>query len=189
MAIINIVSYIILLSTFQPSYATRLGNFFIETVRKPFAAIAVASTFISSIPAFADSRDVGNMATSGFFFKDTLRISAFEDPKINGITLYLADFERPLTEKLAKDFFNDPSSSSLSCAQTGPINRNEILNKISSDPSGEEVFEENRNLFFKVFMCKNINLVSVYASIYAHVFIVRYCIYSSFDINILYMYV
>lgn len=162
-----IISLISFFTTFQTSYASRIGNIFMEKVRKPLAAIAVATTFIPSISAFGDSRDVGNMATSGFFFKDTLKISAFEDPKINGITLYLADFERPLTEKLAKDFFNDPSSSSLSCAQTGPINRNEVLSKISSDPSGEEVFEENRNLFFKVTLfC--IFYISMYVCMYIY---------------------
>lgn len=125
---------------------------YINILRKPVARILVAAAVASAFPleSFANTREVGNMATSGFIFKDTLKISAFEDPKIEGITLYLADFERPITEKLAKDFFNDPSSSSLSCAQTGPVNTIDITKKISTDASGEEVFEESKNLFFKV---------------------------------------
>jgi catabolite regulation protein CreA len=95
-------------------------------------------------------REVGSIATSGIIFKDTLKINAFNDPKVEGITIYLADFERPLTEKLAKDFFDDPSSTSLTCVQSGPIK----LGDIGRGKDGEEVFEENRNLFFKVFLTK-----------------------------------
>ena len=63
-----------------------------------------------------------------------LRFSpAFQDPKIEGITLYLADFERPINEKLAKDFFDDPSSTSLTCAR-GPAVK---VGDINKDPSGE----------------------------------------------------
>ena len=93
----------------------------------------------------ADSREVGSIATSGIFFKDTLKINAFNDPKVEGVVIYLADFERPLTEKLQKDFFNDPSSTALACAQSGPIK----VGDISMSAEGEEVFEANRNLFFK----------------------------------------
>ena len=145
------VTAIIFLFTSQASCSSPFKKILMEKFRKPFAAIAIASsTFLPAFSAYGGTRDVGIMATSGFIFKDTLRISAFEDPKIKGITLYLADFERPITDKLANDFFNEPSSSSLSCAQTGPINRNEVLSSISTDASGEEVFEESRNLFFKV---------------------------------------
>jgi catabolite regulation protein CreA len=38
-----------------------------------------------------------------------------------GITIYLSDFDRPITEKLGGDLFNDPASSSLTCVQTGPV--------------------------------------------------------------------
>jgi catabolite regulation protein CreA len=97
-------------------------------------------------PAFA-SREVGNIPATGLIFKDYLKISAFEDPKIKGVVLYLADFDRPLTEKLNKDFFEDPSSSSLACAQVGPV----VVSKdVNMKEEGEEVFEESRNLFFKV---------------------------------------
>eukprot|EP00601_Ochromonadales_sp_CCMP2298_P000458 CAMPEP_0173186116 /NCGR_PEP_ID=MMETSP1141-20130122/9951_1 /TAXON_ID=483371 /ORGANISM="non described non described, Strain CCMP2298" /LENGTH=179 /DNA_ID=CAMNT_0014109759 /DNA_START=105 /DNA_END=645 /DNA_ORIENTATION=+ len=96
-------------------------------------------------PAFA-SREVGNIPATGFVFKDYLKINAFSDPKVKGVELYVADFERPLTEKLGKDFFDDPSSSSLACAQVGPV---VVAKDMSTSPEGEEVFEESRNLFFK----------------------------------------
>jgi len=135
----------------------------ISRITKPLAVSALMTTLCFPMNSIAsDTREVGNMATSGFFFKDTLKISGFEDPKIDGITLYLADFERPINEKLAKDFFDDPSSSSLTCAQTGPIDREKIYKSVSLDPSGDEVFEESRNLFFKVsyIYILNKNLIS-----------------------------
>ena len=100
---------------------------------------------ISSVHA-AGTREIANVATSGIVFKDTLRISAFQDPKVSGVVLYLSDFDRPLTEKLAKDFFNDPSTASLACAKTGDVTFSKDIN-LSSE--GEEIFEESRNLFFK----------------------------------------
>ena len=97
-------------------------------------------------PTLADSRDVARIPTAGIIFKDTLKISAFKDPKVSGVTIYLSDFERPVTEKLGGDFFNDPSSSSLTCLQTGPI---KVADNIDKSDKGEEVFEESKNLFFK----------------------------------------
>lgn len=91
---------------------------------------------------------IGDIPTSGFIFRDSLKIMSFHDPKIPGITIYLADFDRPLSEKLTSNFFDDPSSTSLTCVQTGRVQIGS--NDVSLDASGEEVFEESRNLFFKV---------------------------------------
>lgn len=104
----------------------------------------LATTLVQ--PAHA-SREVGNIATSGIIFKDSLRINAFDDPKVSGVVLYLSDFDRPITDKLASNFFNDPSSSALTCARTGTMKFKE---DIYLGKDGEEVFEEARSLFFKV---------------------------------------
>ena len=81
-------------------------------------AAAIATTPIS--PAFADARVVGEIAASGLVFKDTLKVEAFLDPKVQGVQLYLSDFQRPVTEKLAKgDIFSDPSSGGLTCSHKG----------------------------------------------------------------------
>ena len=98
------------------------------------------------VPAVS-SREVGNVPATGLIFKDYLKVNAFEDPKVQGVELYLSDFSRPLTERLSKDFFSDPSTSSLACVQVGPIL---LSDSIKNDAEGEEVFEESRNLFFKV---------------------------------------
>jgi catabolite regulation protein CreA len=59
--------------------------------------------------------------------------AAFQDPKVEGVTIYLADFERPINEKLAKNFFDDPTSTSLTCARGTNIK----VGDISKDLQGE----------------------------------------------------
>lgn len=82
-----------------------------------------------------ESKLVGQLKGSGLVFKDTLNIERFDDPKVKGVTLYISNFDRPLTEKLGGNFFNDPSSTSVSCAKTGPI---AIADNIAKGTGGEE---------------------------------------------------
>lgn len=55
------------------------------------AASAIVSLAVFELPAtcFAESRVVGNIQTSGLIFKDTLKVTAFDDPKVQGVTLYI----------------------------------------------------------------------------------------------------
>lgn len=76
-----------------------------------------------------------------------LNVRLLTDPKIKGVAIYLADFDRPINEKLTSNFFNDPSSSSLSCSKIGPIT---VSPDVNTSNQGEDVFEESKNLFFKV---------------------------------------
>jgi catabolite regulation protein CreA len=91
------------------------------------------------------SQVIGSIAGSGLVFKDTLTIESFKDPKIPAVSLYISNFQKPLTERLAsgKDFFTDPSYASVGCAKTvkGKIS---VGNEINKTPSGEEVFEESK---------------------------------------------
>ena len=41
----------------------------------------------------------------------------------------MSNFQRPLTERLSKDFFSDPSYASVACAKTGPIALADNLNR------------------------------------------------------------
>mmetsp|Transcript_30523 Transcript_30523/g.97407 ORF Transcript_30523/g.97407 Transcript_30523/m.97407 type:complete len:208 (-) Transcript_30523:113-736(-) len=94
----------------------------------------------------ADTRTVGEIAGSGFVFKDTLKIEAFDDPKIQGVSLYISDFSRPITDRLQKDFFSDPGSASITCAaEETPT----ISGKLDSSKGGEEIFSEAKSLLFK----------------------------------------
>ncbi|CAN0314514.1 unnamed protein product, partial [Ectocarpus sp. 4 AP-2014] len=56
-----------------------------------------------SLPSTAsagDKRKVGEISASGLVFKDKLNVEAFSDPKVQGVTLYLSDFARPVADKL-----------------------------------------------------------------------------------------
>jgi catabolite regulation protein CreA len=93
------------------------------------------------------SRTIGQISGSGLVFKDTLVVEAFDDPKVRGVTLYISNFERPLNERLQKDFFNEPSYASVTCVKTGK--QIEIADNIDKSKAGEPVFEEKRSLLFK----------------------------------------
>lgn len=122
---------------------------------------------INGQPAFAtETRQVGNIETSGLLFKDTLKVTSFADPKLPTVHLFLADFERPLAEKLSKDFFNDPSSSSLSCVMTAPPNAKDLASLSTSD-KGEEVFEESKNLIFKSIKVRRVYDKDTNTAVYA----------------------
>jgi len=99
-----------------------------------------------SHPAAAVLTSTSICLLPGLIFKDQIKVNAFEDPKVKGVQLYITDFQRPVTERLKKDFFSDPTQASLACAQTGPIT---ISPDIVKSKEGEEVFDQARSLLFK----------------------------------------
>ena len=111
------------------------------------AALALSASLATAPPALADARVIGEVQGSGLVFKDTLRVEAFADPKVTGVQLYLSDFQRPVTEKLAKgDIFSDPSQGGFACGARGKVS---VSAAASRDKGGEEVFSEQRSLVFK----------------------------------------
>ena len=73
-------------------------------------------------------------------------IEAVPDPKVGGVTCHLVRFDRSVIDRLTKgNWFENPSNSSVSCQQTGPI----VIGKIATGAKGEEVFSERVSLFFK----------------------------------------
>lgn len=107
----------------------------------PFTALTNAAV------AKEKSRDVGEVSTAFKLLGPNHKIvvSAFDDPKVKGVTCYVA---RPRTGgiKGGLGLAEDPSIASVSCVQTGPIS---FLKEIDMDESGEEVFDESRSLIFK----------------------------------------
>lgn len=110
------------------------------------------SSFLGGLlnpPAEAlESKVIGQISGSGLIFKDTLNIERFQDPKIPEVTLFISNFERPITERVQKDFFSDPSFASVGCAKmkAGKVN---VGDSVAKGAGGEEVFEESRSLLFK----------------------------------------
>ena len=73
-------------------------------------------------------------------------VEAVPDPKVGGVTCHLVRFDRSVIDRLTKgNWFENPSNSSISCQQTGPI----VIGKIATGAKGEEVFSERVSLFFK----------------------------------------
>lgn len=98
-------------------------------------------------PATADeSKLVGQIPASGIIFKDIVKVERIEDPKVKGIELYVSDFQRPITDRLSKDFFSDPAQASVTCVRTGPM---VLASDIDTSEQGEEVFQQARSLLFK----------------------------------------
>ncbi len=118
-----------------------------------FSSALVLATCLIAAPALAprafadDSREIGAVSTA---FKligpnHKIIITAFNDPKVKGVTCYVA---RPRTGGISGGLglAEDPSLASVSCAQTGAIT---FTGKIDTDKSGEEVFDESRSIIFK----------------------------------------
>lgn len=75
-----------------------------------------------------------------------IMIDAIKDPKVDGVTCHVAYFDRSIIDRLHKgNWFEDPSDSSISCRQTGPI----TIGDIDMSESGEEVFKQGLSLIWK----------------------------------------
>lgn len=109
----------------------------------PAVAAALAATLaLAPVSPSAASERVGSFAANGLVFKDAVEVSAVADPAVSGVTVYVADFRRSLADKLATDFFSEPSQASVTCATTGPI----AITDVSAVRNGGEVFAEKRGL-------------------------------------------
>ena len=93
-------------------------------------------------PAMAD--EVGDVNVD--WLGSDIKIEAIADPKVKGVTCHIAYFDRGLIERLRNgDMFSDPSNSSISCRQTGPL----IIGDIEKDDGGESVFSKRTSLVVK----------------------------------------
>ena len=73
-------------------------------------------------------------------------IEAIKDPKVEGVTCHVSYFDRGVIDRLQKgNWFEDPSDSSISCRQTGPI----TIGDIDMSEDGEEVFKQGISLIWK----------------------------------------
>ncbi len=111
-------------------------------------ATLVTFMFLSSA---ATAEVVGNVDVD--WLGNDIVIEAIPDPKVKGVTCHVAYFDRGLIDRLQKgNWFEDPSNSSISCRQTGPIE----VGDIERDDEGEDVFSERRSVIFKSIKIKRI---------------------------------
>lgn len=126
-----------------------------------FLSGLLLSIGLASSPLRADV--VGNVDVD--WLGNDIIVEAIQDPEVTGVTCHLAYFDRGLIDRLQKgNWFEDPSNSSVSCRQTGPIK----IGDISDHREGEDVFRERRSIIFKTLRLKRIfdkeNNVLIYIS-------------------------
>lgn len=101
---------------------------------------ATATLFATALHA----EKVGEVGVD--WFGNDIIIESIPDPKVQGVTCHLAYFERGVIDRLQQgNWFEDPSNSSISCTQTGPI----TLGDIARGTGGEQVFKESRSIILK----------------------------------------
>lgn len=104
--------------------------------------LAVLLLLISEAELRAD--EVGSFAND--WTGNGLVVEAFADPQVAGVTCHVVHFDRSVIDRLTKgNWFENPSNSSISCTQTGPI----TIGKIALGKKGEEIFSQRLSLFFK----------------------------------------
>lgn len=92
----------------------------------------------------AAAQEVGKVGVD--WLGNDIIVEAIKDPKVEGVTCHVTYFERGMIDRLKKgNWFEDPSDSSISCRQTGPI----TIGEIDMSEAGEEVFKQGISLIWK----------------------------------------
>lgn len=113
------------------------------SIRPLLSAACLALSLAAALPAVAQE-DVGEFSND--WTGNGLKVTAFTDPAVQGVTCHLVDFDRSLIDRLSKgNWFEDPSNASIACRQTGPV----TIGEINLSKRGEEVFSERKSLIFK----------------------------------------
>ncbi|KAL6763071.1 CreA protein-domain-containing protein [Haematococcus lacustris] len=124
------------------------------------AALTATTLLVPDVAHAIGTQKIAEWAASGLIFKDTVEVTAIDDPEVDGLTIYISDFKRSIVDKLAKDFFTEPSQASLSCGISGPV----AFRKGSPDDlggiEGKEVFSEQKGL--NLFKNKTLRVRRVY---------------------------
>jgi CreA protein len=116
---------------------------------RPMRSLFIAVFLIAAAPAFAE--EVGSFRND--WTGNSIVVEAVNDPKVDGVTCHLTHFDRSLIDRLSKgNWFIDPSNSSISCRQTGPI----TVHDINMSAKGEEVFSQRLSLIFKALAVRRI---------------------------------
>lgn len=84
--------------------------------------------------------EVGDVSLGAFTTKD-IKIDAFNDPIVTGVTCHVSSVEANLD-------LADPSDSSIACRQTGPITA-QMIAQIDKSKNGEVLFSKSKSIFFK----------------------------------------
>lgn len=112
------------------------------TGRKLIGGALAACTLLGAGTAMAE--EVGKVGVD--WVGNDIIVEAIKDPKVEGVTCHVSYFDRSVIDRLHKgNWFEDPSDSSISCRQTGPI----TIGDIDMSEGGEEVFKQGISLIWK----------------------------------------
>ncbi len=114
-------------------------------MKKPLLTAAlIACACAAFAPAFADEDIIGRVSTKwrALTPNDKLVITAFDDPKVQGVACYVTQPEKGGV-KGTLGLAEDVSDVTIACRQTGPVT---FLKPIEQ---GETVFKDSRSLIFK----------------------------------------
>lgn len=111
-------------------------------MRKLIGGALAACLVLGAGVAAAD--EVGKVGVD--WLGNDIIVEAIKDPKVEGVTCHVSYFDRGVIDRLQKgNWFEDPSDSSISCRQTGPI----TIGDIDMGEGGEEVFKQGISLIWK----------------------------------------
>jgi CreA protein len=106
------------------------------------STLIAAAMLLCAAPASAEQ--VGEIGVD--WFGNDIIVEAIRDPGVAGVTCHVSYFERGMVDRLQKgNWFEDPSDTSISCRQTGPIK----IGDIALGEAGEEVFKQGISLIWK----------------------------------------
>jgi len=113
--------------------------------------IAATALVLAALTTGANAQEIGRIGVD--WIGNDIVIDAVQDPKIEGVTCHIAFFDRSIIDRLQQgNWFEDPSNSSIDCAQTGAL----VIGDIEFGKQGEEVFRERRSIILKTLLIKRI---------------------------------
>lgn len=104
-------------------------------------------TLFSLLLFGCNRNEVGDISLGVFTTKD-IKLDAFRDPVVTGVTCHVSSIEADLS-------FADPSDSSIACRQTGPIT-SVMIAEIDKSESGEVLFRKSKSIFFKTMKIRRV---------------------------------
>ena len=108
-----------------------------------------AAVYSAADGGLADAK-IAAIPASGLIFKDILNVNRVRDPKVEGVKLYVSDFQRGISDRLGSDFFGDPTSAALACAKVGRVRVDPSVDPVDElHQEGEEVFSQAKSLLFR----------------------------------------
>lgn len=110
-------------------------------------SLALSAIFLAGVLSGCSDSEVADVSLGFLTFKN-IKLDAFVDEKIPGVTCHVASIESPLT-------LADPSDSALSCRQTGDITP-AMIDAVDKSRDGEVIFTKSKSIFFKTMKIRRI---------------------------------